>query len=533
MKKSILFTIISVFIWASLNPCTNLLVSSGAAKNNHVFITYAVDSHELYGEMYFWPAGKHKKGTMLKIIEWDTGKYLGMIEQAPVTYRVIGNINEYQVAIGETTFGGRDELKNSEAVLDYGSLMYIALQRAKSAREAIKVMTSLVEKYGYCSSGESFSIADKNEVWIMEIIGKGKGQMGAIWVAGRVPDGYVSAHANQARIGNFPLKDRKNWLYSKDIISFAKQKGYFSGKDSEFSFKDVYAPASFGAKRFCDARVWSFYNKIAPSKKISIDYVKGVEGAKPLPLWIKPDEKINLSTLFACMRDHFEGTEFDLSRGVGAGPYSLPYRWRPLVWEHKDKKYFNERAISTQQTGFSFIAQLRSELPDKIGGVMWFGVDDTNSSVYFPVYCGSKSAPYNFAVGTGDFSKFSWDSGFWVFNFVSNFAYLRYADMIKDIHEVQQKFEGRFIAEQQDVDGAATALYRKAARLAEDYLTDYSHKCADEVFKEWKKLGEFLMYKYLDGNVKDSRGKVTHPGYSKSWYKRIVQENGDHYRMKK
>lgn len=513
--------------------CTNFLITKGASTDGSTFITYAADSHHMYGELYHTPASRHLPGSMLDIYEWDSGRYLGKIKQVAETYQVVGNMNVHQVSIGETTFGGRSELVNQNGILDYGSLMYIALQRSKSAREAIEIMASLVDEYGYCSSGESFSIADASEVWIMEMVGKGPDEKGAVWVARRIPDGYICAHANQARIRQFPRNDPKNCLYAKDVIELARRKGYFSGDDADFSFADAYAPLDFGALRFCESRVWSMFRRAAPSQDLSIDYVKGVAGAKPLPLWIKPDEKISVRDVMEFMRDHFEGTEFDLSEGVGAGPFSLPYRWRPMTWQVDSVDYLHERATSTQQTGFSFVAQARSWLPDAIGGVLWFGVDDTYSTVYVPMYCSMVNVPYNYAVGTGSFSQFSWDSAFWVFNVVANFAYSRYCDMIVDIQKVQRELEGRFIFEQAMIEEAANNLYDQSPRLACEYLTNYSVKCGETTVERWRKLGEFLIYKYLDGNVKNERGEVTHPRYPEFWYRKIIEQDGEKLKVKK
>mgnify|MGYP001030609524 FL=1 len=353
--------------------CTNYLVTPGASMDGSSMISYSADSHVLYGALYHFPARDWQPGTMLKIYEWDTGDYLGEIPQVEHTYNVVGLINEHQLAIGETTWGGRSELRDSTAIIDYGSLMFLALQRAKTAREAIHVMGELVEKYGYYSSGESFSIADPEEVWFMDMIGKGPGNTGAVWVARRIPDGYISAHANQARIRRFPLDDEDDCLYAPDVIDFAREQGYFEGKDREFSFADAYAPADYGALRFCEARVYAFFNRAAPSLEMSMDYVKGKPGAEPMPLYIKPDRKLGVHDVMEYMRDHFEGTDFDMTMDVGAGPYSCPYRWRPLVWEVDSIQYCNERATSTQQTGFSFVTQSRSDLPDPIGGIIWFG----------------------------------------------------------------------------------------------------------------------------------------------------------------
>jgi len=486
----------------------------------------------MYGELYYTAAADHLPGTMLNVYEWDSGKLLGQIKQIPHSYTVVGNMNEHQVAIGETTWGGRSELHDPKAIMDYGSLMYIALQRAGTAREAIQVMTDLVKEYGYYSSGESFSISDPNEVWILEMISKGPENKGAVWVARRIPNGYVCAHANQARIRQFPLNDKKNCLYAPDVISFAREKGYYSGLDKDFSFVDAYAPITYGALRFCEARVYAFFNRIAPSQNLSMDYVKGESGADPLPLWIKPDNKLSVRDVMECMRDHFEGTDFDMTRDIGAGPFRLPYRWRPLTWEVDGVTYCNERATSTQQTGFSFVAQTRSWLPDPIGGVLWFGVDDTYSTVYVPMYCSIRRVPWSFAVGNGSFQEFTWESAFWVFNFVSNYAYSRYSDMIQDIKLVQRELEGKFLTDQPGIEAAALVLYKQAPLLAYSYLTDYSVRIGDSTVNRWKKLGEHLIFKYLDGNVKNELGEVKHPPYPQPWYRKIVDETGDHFKMK-
>ena len=502
--------------------CTNILVSKGASSDGSTMITYAADSHELYGELYYTPPGLHAAGELRDIIEWDTGKLLGRIPQVPVTYGVVGNINEHQVAIGETTYGGREELTGPAGIVDYGSLMYIALERSRTAREAIQIIGALVAEHGYASTGESFSISDPNEVWIMEMIGKGAKNKGAVWVARRVPDGYISGHANQARIRRFPQDDPASCLFSKDVISFAREMGWYSGSDAEFSFADAYAPADFGARRFCEARVWSVFRRAAPSLGLASDYVKGVPGAEPLPLWVKPDKKLAERDVMALMRDHFEGTELDLSQGVGAGPFACPYRWRPMTWKVGDERYLNERAISTQQTGFVFVAQSRSWLPSPIGGILWFGLDDTYTTVFVPMYCGIKAVPKSFAVGTGDFTAFSWDSAWWVFNFVANWAYSRYSDMIVDIQKVQRELEGTFLAEQAENEKAALDLYRTSPALARAYLTDYCVKQGDMVTARWRKLGEFLLWKYLDGNVRDEQGNVTHPPYPEAWYRAVA-----------
>ena len=533
--------------------CTNFLISKGATADGSAMITYAADSHTLYGELYYRPAADYPKGTMVDIYEWDTGKHLGQIPQAEHTYSVVGNMNEFQVAIGETTFGGRAELQSQpEALIDYGSLMYITLQRAKTAREAIQVMTSLVDEYGYYSEGESFSIGDPDEVWILEMIGKGKGEKGAVWVAERVPDGYICGHANQARITTFPLNDPQNCLYSKDVISFAREKGWFEGKNSDFSFSDVYAPVDFEGARFCDARVWSGFNKVANGMGQYENYILGnVEhggennfATNRLPLWVKPNRKLTLKDVIGLMRDHFEGTKLDMTKDIGAGPFKLPYRWRDLTWTVDSVEYCNERAVSTQQTGFSFIAQSRDWLPDPIGGILWFGVDDTYSTCYVPMYCGITKIPECFAVGNGDMLTYSETSAFWTFNQVSNFAYLRYDYMIKDIQKVQSQLENKFMEYTPVIDKAAVTLFNESGESkAREFITEYSDNEANNMVQRWKKLGQYLLVKYMDGNIKrekDGQFERTEtgmppqplfPGYPEWWYRIIAKSTGDHFKV--
>ncbi len=523
--------------------CTNILVSKGASVDGATMISYAADSHVLYGELYHWPAKDWPKGSKLKVYEWDSGKYLGEIDQVPHTYSVIGNMNEYQVSIGETTYGGRHELRDTTAIMDYGSLIYITLQRAKTAREAIDIMTSLVEKYGYYSSGETFSIADPNEVWIMDLIGKGPENKGAVWVAIRIPDGYISAHANQARITTFPLSDKENCIYSKDVISFAREMGYFNGKNKDFSFADAYAPLDFGAVRFCEARVWSAFRHANASMDKYIDFIEG-KSTERMPLYIKPDHKLSVDDIKAMMRDHFEGTPLDMTTDAGAGPYELPYRWRPLTWKVDSVEYFNERAIATQQTGFSFVAQMRNRLPNPIGGILWFGVDDANSTVYMPMYCGMTEVPNSLKVGNGDLLTYSPTSAFWVFNTVSNRAYGRYKYMIADIKKVQSKLENKFEELVPAIDKAAAALYENNPALAREFITDFSVEQAEITVNRWRELGNFLLVKYLDGNIhpeengvfkRNAHGYPAHPefpGYSKKFYKSIADDTGDKLKMR-
>ena len=533
------------------NACTNVLITKNASVDGSTMVSYAADSHDLYGELYYWPAATYEAGSLLKVYEWDTGKYLGEIAQAKQTYTVIGNMNENQVTIAETTFGGRSELNNTDGLIDYGSLIYIALQRSKSAREAIKIMTSLVEEYGYYSSGESFSIADKDEVWIMELIGKGQGVKGANWVAIQIPDGYVSAHANQSRITTFDYQKENrfddptaNVFNSKDVIDFAKEKGYFDGKKKDFSFADAYAPLDFGAVRFCEARVWSAFNIMNPAEMG--DYVEYAQGnsTNRMPLFIKPNRKISHRDVMNIMRDHYEDTPLDMTKDAGAGPYNIPYRFRPLTWEVDDATYFNERAIATQQTGFSFVAQMRNWLPSHIGGILWFGVDDAASTVYMPMYAGMVDVPYCLAQGNGDLLNFTWDSTFWVFTFVSNHAYGRYSYMIEDIKKVQKELEDNLTTYTVAIDQSAKALYDQNPELARQFLTDFCCNQAEIVTERWRQLGEFLMVKYNDGNLheeengvfkRNEHGIPAHakfPGYSEEYYRNVVKDAGDKLRMR-
>jgi dipeptidase len=508
--------------------CTSMLVSKGASSDGSTLITYSADSHELYGELYYTPARRNPPGAMRDIIEWDTGKFLGRIKEAPITYTVVGNMNEHQLSIGESTFTGRKELEGPAGIVDYGSLIYIALERARTAREAIQVMTSLVAEYGYASTGESFSIADPKEAWILEMIGKGAGKKGAVWVARRLPEGYLSAHANQARIRQFPLNDAENTLYSPDVISFAREKGWFTGADKDFSFADTYHPLDFESVRFAEGRVWSIFRRAAPSAGLGVEYADGSDLSKRLPLWVKPDKKLAVQDVMGLMRDHFEGTPLDMTKDVGAGPYAVPYRWRPMTWEVDGKKYLHERAISTQQTGFSFVAQMRSWMPGPVGGVLWFGMDDTFTTVYTPMYAGIRTAPKNFATGVASRGEFSWDSSFWVFNWVANQAYSRWSDMIVDVQKAQGELEGQFLADQADIEKAALELYKTSPEQARTYLTEYSTRQGDKVHARWRKLGEQLLVKYIDGNVRDEMGKVNHPKYPDSWYRHIVRDTGAH-----
>ena len=554
LKKRLLF-ILLILVALQITPseaCTNFLISKGATKDGSAMITYAADSHVLYGELYFWPAADYADGTMLDVVEWDTGKSMGKIPQIKHTYQVSGNMNENQVAIGETTFGGRKELATQkDAIVDYGSLIYIALQRAKTAREAITIMTDLVKNFGYASSGESFSIADPNEVWILEMIGKGDGQKGAVWVAQRIPDGYISGHANQARITRFPLNDPKNCLYAPDVVSFAREKGWFDGKNNDFSFSDTYAPVDFSGARFCEARVWSGFNKV--NKQMGqyesyamgkVTYGENKYATNRMPLWIKPDSLLSVKDVMNLMRDHYEGTELDMTKDAGTGPFGSPYRWRPMEWKVDSVSYVHERAISTQQTGFSFVAQCRSFLPNPIGGILWFGVDDTYMTVYMPIYCGIKQVPASLKVGDGDMLTWSDNSAFWVFNQVSNYCYSRYNDMIVDIQKVQSQQENKFVAYTPVVDQAALTLWNNGQKdLACQYLTDYSVSQVETTVKKWRDLGHYLVIKYKDGNVMVEKNGVfernesgivpvspLHPAYPDWYYRTIIDGKKDHFK---
>ncbi len=527
----ILATTLLLLFADTADACTSIIVTRGASADGSTMITYTADSHELYGELYYRPATTNPEGAMVEVKEWDTGKVLGKIRQVRQTYSVVGNINEHQVAIGETTFGGKEELVDPQGIVDYGSLIWFALERAKTARQAIGIMGELVAEYGYPSEGESFSISDPDEAWIMEMVGKGPGGKGAVWVALRVPDGYVSGHANQSRIRTFPQNDPENCLYSPDVITFARKKGYFSGKDEDFSFADAYGPASCGDLRACDGRVWAMFNRVAPTKKIPSDYILCKPASDPLPLWIKPEKKLTPADVISLMRDHFEGTELDMTKDPGAGPFKCPYRWRPMKWKVDGKTHVNERAASTQQTGFSFMAQSRPGLPGPVGGILWFGVDDTASTVYVPMYAGITKAPHNFAVGTGTFTEFTWESAFWTFNWVANFAYTRYSDIIVDVRKVQKELEDGFFAGQAAFEAKVLAEHAKNPAAARKMLTEYSGAAAALVWKRWQKLGQDLFMKYLDGNVRDDKGKVTHPPYPDEFYQMIARARPGHFEI--
>ncbi len=581
MKKVFSITLLAAILCVGQTAlaCTNFLFTKGTTKDGSTMITYAADSHVLYGELYYRKAATYPAGTMFKVVDWDSGRPLIDIAQVAHTYSVVGNINECQLAISETTYGGREECSATTVMgIDYGSLIYITLQRAANAREAIKTIAELLDTYGYYSSGESFSICDPNEVWILELIGKraeydtinGKPVLkkaykgykdGAVWVARRVPDGYVSGHANQARITTFPQEPAK-WnkakgkglhtaisskhldyifepevecVYSHDVITFARMRGWFNGKNEEFSFCDTYAPLTFSGIRACDARVYAMFNRINGNMKKYERYALGDASAERMPLWIKPDHKVDVQEVMNLMRDHYEGTAMDMTQDVGAGPFGNPYRWRPMGWEVDGKRYIHERATSTQQTGFSFVAQCRSWLPNKVGGILWFGVDDTYSTVYCPMYCGITEIPECFREGNGSMVQYSPTAAFWLFNRVTNFVYSRYKDMIVDLQKVQNDLEAGFIADvQKSDDRFAKAGNGELTSL----LNDFSNRQARKMMAEWNKLDQYLLVKYIDGNIKkekDGRFETTEfggcaspkmPEYPKWFYRQIVNDHG-------
>ena len=543
MKKLFVLLFISCAGYAS--ACTNFIVGKNASADGSVFCTYSADSYGLYAHLRHYPAGTHAKGKVVKIYDYDTNVCHGEIPQAPVTYNVVGNINEYQVSIGETTFGGREEMVDTTGIIDYGSLMYITLQRSKSAREAISVMTSLVEKYGYCSEGETFTICDPNEAWIMDMMGAPGSKPSVVWVAIRIPDDAICAHANQSRITTFNQKDKENVLYSKNVIKYARQKGWFNGKDSEFSFNAAYAAPDFLGRRVCEARVWSFFRHFSNDMDRYLPYVEGKgEYSEAMPLWIIPNRKLTLQDVQECMRDHFEGTPFSLDSDIGQGIWEMPYRPTPLYFKVDGKKYFNERPTSTQQTGFTYVAQLRSFLPREVGGVLWFGNDDSNMIAYTPIYCCSTRVPECYDAPGADAVTFSDKSAFWVCNWVSNMVYPRYSMLFPSLREVRDSLERRYFSLQQ-------AVERKAIRLLAEsndgsgveFLTQYSVDKAQDMLECWRNLATYLIVKYNDMAVKpEKNGKfqrtpeglgadVVRPGYSDKVARELIKQTGDRYAM--
>ena len=539
--KRLLLTFALLAGTATAFACTNFIVTKGASTDGSVMVTYAADSHQLYGALYKHNGGK-QKSKMLKVNEWDTGRYLGLIEQVSETYSTVSNMNEHSLIITETTYGGRSELEDPKGGIDYGSLIYITLQRAKTAREAIGIIAELANTYGYASSGESFSIADQNEAWIMELIGKGsklddKGnnlRKGIVWVARRIPDGYVSGHANQARITTFPLNDKENCLYSSDVISFAREMGYFNGKDEEFSFCDAYAPLDFGALRGCEARVWAFFRTVAEGMDQYTDYAMGHNPNNRMPLWVKPTKKVSPKQLFDAMRDHYEGTPMDMTTDIGAGGNACPYRWRPMYFKVDGVQYCNERATATQQTGFWLCGQAR----DGKTGILWFGTDDAATSPLTPIYCNTTEVPWCLDEANGSMLHYSESSMFWVTNRIANFAYLRYDVIGKRVREEVDKWENEKLAEVEKFDAKTAGL---SAKKAQKLQTAYSTVTAQNLFEKWNSLDKYLLIKYIDGNTKaeNEKGfidngngcnipdKIEQSGYSEKWKRAVAKDNGE------
>lgn len=522
--------------------CTNIIVGKKASVDGSVLVSYSADSYGCYGVMQHFAPGCHPQGSVRPVYDWETNAYKGTIPEAPVTYNVVGNMNEHQVTIAETTFGGREELVDTTGLLDYGSLIYIALQRSRTAREAIDVMTSLVEEYGYCSEGETFTLADPQEAWIMEMVGKGPGVKGAVWVAVRIPDDCVCAHANQSRIHRFMHYDKKECLFAKDVVSFARSKGLYKGKDKDFDFAATYCPIDFSGARACEARVWGFYRLCVDGMDRYFEYASGKDlTATPMDLFYRPNKQLSVQDVQAAMRDQYEGTPLDMTHDAGAGVYQSPYRPRPLFWEHEGKKYFNERPIGTQQSSFTFVAQMRASLPDAIGGVLWFANDDSKTSAYTPVYCCVDTIPACYTKTSGDDVSFSFKSAFWMCNWVANMVYPRFSLLYPDLEKRRTALEKSFFNQQQEVEAKALQLYGQDSKKAVAYLTDYSTAMADRMMKEWMQLAQFLIVKYNDNVVKpetdgvflrtkDGLGaKVQSVGYPKATYERIIKETDDRF----
>ena len=551
MKKNIITSLL-LLVGTYATACTNLIAAKGATTDGSVFCSYSADSYGMFTGLCHYPASTHQAGEKRWIIDYDTDVNHGWIPEAPVTFNVIGNINEYQVSVGETTFGGREEMVDTTGIIDYGSLMYLALQRAKTAREAIMVMTSLAEQYGYCSEGETFTICDPEEAWIMEMMGTGTPGTQyhtdkaprVVWVALRIPDDCICAHANQSRIRTFNQKDKKNVMFAKGMIQYARDMGWFSGKDAEFSFNDAFAYPDFSGRRFCEARVWSFFNHFSSDMNRYLPYAEGmVKEAEPMPLWIKPDKKVSLQDMQACMRDHYEGTPFDLSHDLGQGVWEMPYRPTPLTFEHNGQKYFNERPISTQQAGFSYVCQLRAALPRQVGGIIWFGNDDGNMVAYTPVYCCSTRQPECYNTPGADDVTFSEKNAFWVCNWVSNMVYPRYSMMFPSLKEVRDSLEQSYFQAQPAIERRAQELLANNPDEAVYFLNNYSIEKAQQMLERWKRLGWYLVVKYNDMAVKPEKdghfertetglgATVKRPGFSDKLKEQLIRQTGDKYRQ--
>ena len=543
MKKLILILAALNAVTAAM-ACTSLIAGKKATADGSVIVTYNADAYVLYGELYHTEAADHKKGEMLKVYEWDTNEYRGEIEQVEHTYATVGNINEHQLCIVESTWDNRKELQDTTAIIDYGSLIYITLQRARTAREAIGVMTSLVEKYGYYSGGESFTIADPNEVWIMEMVSKGMKEKGAVWVAIRIPDDCIAAHANQSRIHHIPFDDKDNCLYSPDVVSFARKMGYFEGKDNDFSFSKAYAQSDYISYRGCDGRVWAYYNRFSSGMDKYLPFVIEAQG-ETLPLYVKPDKQLSVRDIQNMMRDHYDNTPMDMRKEPGRGSWDSPVRYAPLTWKVDSVEYMHERPIATQQTGFTLVAQLRSWLPDAIGGVLWFGVDDSSLSVYNPIYCCLDKVPECFRKGNGDMLHFSWTSAFWINNWVANQVYARYSLLYPDVKRVQTEIEDGYEANQPLIEAQALRLYEDNPAKAVRLLSDYSNLSAEHATARYKKLGEYLLMKYMDGRMKnEDNGQFAKtpagypaspasPGYNEEYYRKVVEaDTTQHLRIR-
>ena len=543
-KRFFLLSAVSTIVFSAF-ACTNFIVGKKASTDGSVICSYNADSYGAYMPLYHYAAAKHQKGDKRQIYEWDTNKYLGEIDEALETYNVVGNINEWQVTIGETTYGGREEMVDSTGIIDYGSLIYIALQRSKSAREAIQVMTSLVEKYGYCSEGETFTICDPHEAWIMEMQGCGPDRSVSkervVWVAQRIPDDAICAHANQSRIGKFDMKDKQNVLYSKNVVKFARQKGWFSGKDEDFAWKWAYAAPDFSGRRICDARAWSFFNRHKKGMDRYLPWVLGIEKeAEDMPLWVVPDKKVSVEDVMNAMRDHFEGTPMEIdSTDIGGGIWQMPYRPTPLFFNVDGKKYFNERPVSTQQSAFTFVSQMRSWLPREVGGCFWFGNDDANMIAYVPIYCSMTRRPECFNAPGADDITFSDKSAYWVCNWVSNMVYPRYSVMFPDLQQVRDSLQKAYFAQQPAIEAKAKTM---SPVEMQQYLNDYSVTQAQGMLARWKQLATFLIVRHndmarrpVDGQGRFKRGKhglgatVERPGYPSPYARRLVNEAGQRY----
>lgn len=524
--------------------CSNFIVGKKASVDGSVMCSYSADDYGMFQYLCHYPAAKHAKGEMRKIFDWDSNKYYGEIPEAAETYNVIGNINEWQVTIAETTYGGREEMVDSTGIMDYGSLIYVALQRSKTAREAIKVMTTLANTYGYNSEGETFTICDPNEAWIMEMMGKGAGSKGAVWVALRIPDDAICAHANQSRIGKFNMKDKKNVMYAKDVVSFARRKGWFKGKDADFSWKMAYAKPDFSGRRFCDARAWSMLNHFYDMSPY-LDWALGKNpDAQDMPLWVVPNKKVSVQDVENVMRDHYEGTPLSVADGsdIGGGIWEMPYRPTPLMYKVDGKQYFNERPVSTQQSGFVFVSQMRSWLPREIGGVFWFANDDANMAAFTPVYCSMTERPECYNTPGADALHFSKKNAYWVCNMTSNMVYPRYSLMFPTLKEVRDSLDNSYFAAQAGVEKKAQELYTQNPQAAVKYLNDYSVEKAQQMLARWNQLFEFMVVKYNDMIIKptDKNGTFkktpyglgatpVRPGYPEKFAKQLVKQSGDKF----